>query len=164
MLQDVAVPDVAAGVSLKWNDDAGDHGGVGADGVLPAGLLGGGRLGETEEVEYALGLIFEGVKGAAVEDLEAHQVQVDGVRVVGEVDKLPYLDGVQDGLFSNRRVPRGVVEQHAHGALDRVHHLVEGEPAGADGGGFGDAFDFVQGGGDGWRGLSRRGRVCLEGS
>ena len=81
--------------------------------------------------QRALCLIVEGVEAAAVEDLEADQVEMDGVGVVGEVDELPDLGGVEDGLFGDGLVPGGVVEQHAHGALHVVHVLVEGEAAGA---------------------------------
>ena len=38
VLQDVAVPDVAAHVAFEAYDDASDHAGIGADRVLPAGL------------------------------------------------------------------------------------------------------------------------------
>jgi hypothetical protein len=36
VFEDVAKPDVAAGVSLAADDDAGDHGGIGADRILPS--------------------------------------------------------------------------------------------------------------------------------
>ncbi len=45
VFEDVAVPDVAAGLSLEWNDDARDHGGIGADGVFPSHLFRRGRTG-----------------------------------------------------------------------------------------------------------------------
>jgi hypothetical protein len=49
VFEDVAVPDVAAGVSGEEDDDAGEHGGVGADGVLPSGFARFGRDGGAEE-------------------------------------------------------------------------------------------------------------------
>ena len=143
VFEDMAVPDVAAGVSVEGDDDACDHGGVGAYRIFPSHFFGRGGLGGSEEVQRALGLIFKGVERAAVEDLEADQMQVDGVGVVGEVDELPYLRGVEDGLLGDGGVPWGVVEQHAHRVLEHVHALVEGESAGAGGGGLGDALDRV---------------------
>ena len=41
--------------------------------------------------------VGEDVELAAVEDLEAHQVEVHGVDVLGEIDELPDLGGVEAG-------------------------------------------------------------------
>ena len=98
----------------------------------------------------------EVVEGAAVEKLEADEVDVNGVGVLGEIEDLPDLGGVEGGFFGDGHVPGGVVEGHAHGILDPVHGLVEGEAASADGFAFGDAGDGAKGGGE--RGVIGRGR------
>ena len=94
---------------------------------------GSGGTGRTGEADHALGHVLEGVDGAAVKYLESDQVQVDGVRVLGEVDQFPDLRGVQYGLLGYGSHPGRVVEEHAHGLLHFVHVLIEGQAAGADG-------------------------------
>jgi hypothetical protein len=89
VLEEVAVPDVAAGVALEGNDDSGDLSGFAANGVLPAGFgrrwYGGGGV-----AELAFVLIEEDVEAAAVED------------------QLPDLGGVDDG-FSVTSICHGVL-------------------------------------------------------
>jgi len=142
------MPDVSSGIAVEGDDDARHHAGIGADGVLPAHFIRLGRPGGAGVTERAFRLEFEGIEAAAVENLEADQMQVNGVRVVGEVEELPYLRSVEDGLFGDGRVPRGVVEQHAHRALHVVHALVEGETASFNGTRFGEALDGMQRGRD----------------
>src|ERR1700677_4708209 len=83
VLQDVAVPDVAAGEAFEGDDDARDHAGVGAHSVLPAALRGGGGNCGPGETYRSLVLELEGVERPAVEYLKADQVQMDGVRILG---------------------------------------------------------------------------------
>src|SRR5271155_172055 len=74
MFEYVAVPDIAPGVAFERNDDAGDHRGVGADGVLPAHLVCVGRLDGAGVAQRALCLELKGVEASAIEDLEADQM------------------------------------------------------------------------------------------
>ena len=83
VLEDVAVVEVFAGVAYEGDDDAGDCAGWALDYILPAsfeGGRGGGGFGETEALVYD---VLGAVEGAAVEDLEAHEVEVHGVGVFG---------------------------------------------------------------------------------
>ena len=82
---------------------------------------------------------FEPIEAAAIEDLKTNQVQVDWVHVIGEVDELPDLGAIEVRFFGDRHVPRGFIEQHAHGFCDHILLLVEGEPAGLAGGGLDDS-------------------------
>jgi hypothetical protein len=78
VFEDVAVPDVAAGLSVEGNSDAGDHGGVGADGVFPSHLFRGGRLGfgaDSGTVESKVGCHYKGVYEDLFSRLCAGQVQ-----------------------------------------------------------------------------------------
>ena len=77
--------------------------------------LGSGGDGGGEEAELLCALVGEDVEDAAVEDLEAHQVEVHGVGVLGEIDELPDLGGVEAGLLGDGLVPVLAVEQHDHG-------------------------------------------------
>jgi hypothetical protein len=54
VLEEVAVPDVAAGVALEGNDDSGDLAGFAANGVLPAGFFGRRGYGGGGVAEFAL--------------------------------------------------------------------------------------------------------------
>jgi hypothetical protein len=51
--------------------------------------LGVGGFGRGGETQVFVGHVLEGVEGAAVEDLEAHQMNVHGVGVFSLVDELP---------------------------------------------------------------------------
>src|SRR6266508_360290 len=97
VLDDVAVPHVQAG-EVELGLDPGDLLRVGDDGVLVAGLpalrRSGRSLGRLERL--------------AVDDLELHLVDVDGVGVFGEVVELPDLGGSQRRVLGDRIVPAQV--------------------------------------------------------
>ena len=85
------------------------------------------------------------VEGAAVEDLEAHQVEVHGVGVFGEVDELPDFGGVELRKLGGGLVPVLAVDEHDHGAGRRLSwYSCRVMGAGGDGGGLGDASDGAQ--------------------
>ncbi len=126
-------------------DDAGDLARFSADGVFPSGFDGFGWKRRAGITELVFVLIEKDVEGAAVENLEADEMQVDGVGIFSEIHQLPDFGGVEDGFLGDGRVPRGLVEQHAHGLLHLVHLFVEGEAAGLDGLRFGRARDGVEG-------------------
>src|SRR5271156_3893528 len=89
VLEQMAMPDVTVGEALEARDDPCDHSGIGADGVLPAGFVRIGRRGGSEIADRSMLLIVEHVERAAVENLKANQMQMDGMRVLGEVDEVP---------------------------------------------------------------------------
>jgi len=108
MFADVAVVHVAAAVGGEADGDFGDLIGVDADGLLEAVFVVINGV-----VEFVVGVAFERdggsedevfdamagdlvADGAAGQDLERVEVDVDGVRVVGEIDQLPDLIPVQD--------------------------------------------------------------------
>jgi hypothetical protein len=80
MFQDVAVPDVAAGEALKGDKNACNHARVGADGVFPPALEGLGRLPGPGEAQRSLGLEVDAIEAAAIENLKADEVQMNGDR------------------------------------------------------------------------------------
>ena len=83
VLQDVAVVEVVTGVTGEADDDASDDAGGALDDIFPAELVGGGLLGRGGEAHLLMHEQLEGVEGAAVEDLEADEVEVHGVDVFG---------------------------------------------------------------------------------
>ncbi len=98
VFEDVAVVEVFAGVAFEVDDDAGDGAGRALDDVFPAEFVGLGWGGWGEEAQLLVHQILEDIEGAAVENLEAHQVEVHGMGVFGLVDELPDLGGVEAGL------------------------------------------------------------------
>ena len=66
----------------------------------------------------------------AVENLEAHRVQVNGVRVVGGIDEAPDLGAVEGGLFGDGIVPVATVQQKQDGLAGEAAVFVEREQAG----------------------------------
>src|ERR1700722_5982290 len=94
-------------------------------------------------------LIGKDVEDAAVENLEANEVQVHGVKILGQIDELPDFGGVKTRCFDDGFMPVLAVEQHEHRVADLVAVFVEGDRAGGYGGGFGDAVDGAEVGGNG---------------
>src|SRR5580658_2150332 len=78
VFQNVAVPDVASGVSFERSDDARNHSRIGAHRILPSRFASLGGRDAAGISKHVLVLISEGVKTAAVQDLETHQVQMNG--------------------------------------------------------------------------------------
>ena len=108
VFEDVAVPDVAAGVSVEGDDNAGDHGGVGADGVFPSHLFRRGRLGGSEEVQRALGLVLgTGSKGRRSRIWKRTKWRWMGWASSVRLTSSHISVVAEDGLFGDGRVPKG---------------------------------------------------------
>ena len=56
-------------------------------------------------------------------------MEMDRVSILGQIDDLPYLGGIEDRLLRNRHVPASVVQCHAHRLLNLVHRLVQRDTA-----------------------------------
>jgi len=72
--------------------------------IFPSGFIRIGRLRRSYEVKLTLGLEQPGYVRLVIEDLEAYQVEMNGMGVVGGVDQTPDLGGSQnrvlrDGIF-----------------------------------------------------------------
>jgi hypothetical protein len=108
MFEDVAVVHVAAAVGGEADGDFDDLIGVDADGVLEAAfVVVDGVAGFVVRVAFERdcggdGAVFDAVfgdlvaDGASREDLERVEVDVNGVRVAGEIDQLPDLIPAED--------------------------------------------------------------------
>lgn len=125
--------EVFAGVALEGHDDARHDAGGALHDVLPTLFVGGRRDGGGGGLKLFVHEEGGGVEGAAVEDLEAHQMEMHGVSVLSEVNKLPDLSGVELGFLRGGLMPALAVEQHDHRAGGFVLVLVEGDGAGLDG-------------------------------
>ncbi len=154
VFEDVAVVEVFAGVAFEANDDARYGACRALNGVFPTKFVGCWRLRRCNKAHFFGGHVLEGIESAAVEDLEAHEMNVHGVRVLGLVNQLPDLGGIEFGELGGGFVPVLVVDEHDHRILEAVLMLIEGDGAGGDGGGLGGALDGAQGPGegDGWAG------------
>ena len=60
-----------------------------------------------------------------VEYLETHQMQVDRMRVLGEVHQVPHLGTTQLYPFRHRLVPALAVEQHQHRRRDTIAVFIQ---------------------------------------
>ena len=80
----------------------------------PSSLGAGGWRG-CSKAHFFGGHVLECVEGAAVEDLEAHKMEVHGVRVFCLVDELPDLGGVEFWKLGGGLVPAFVVESMTMG-------------------------------------------------
>ena len=147
------MPDVAAGEAGEGHDDSRDHAGVGSDGILPAGLIRVGRLWRAQEVQLTLGLIEPGLVGLAVEDLEAHQVQMNGMGIVGGIDQGPDFGRAQHRLFRDRHTPMRSIQQQFYGIAGLVDIFVERKQTGLHGLRFGNF---------GYRPLEQTGSVLVS--
>ncbi len=108
VFEDVAVVHVAVAVGGEADGDLGDLMGVDADGVLKAafvvvdGVAGFVVRLASERDCGGDGAVFDAVfgdlvaDGASREDLERVEVDVNGVRVAGEIDQLPDLIPAED--------------------------------------------------------------------
>ncbi len=136
VLKDVAVVKVFSGEALELDDDAG-YGARGAlDGIFPAHLVGSGRL-RLSLKQHLLGLeVLEDIERAAIEDLEADEVQMHGVRCL------------QFGCLGDGLVPALAVDEHQHGALVVVLIVMKGQRTGCCGLRLGNTLDGAQGLGD----------------
>ncbi len=117
VFEDVAVVEVFAGVAFEADDDARYCTGRALNGVFPAKFIGFRRLCRCNKTHLFRGHVLEGVEGAAVEELEAHEVDVHGVRVFCLVDELPDFGGVEFWKLGGGFVPVLVVDEHDHGVL-----------------------------------------------
>ena len=81
------MPDVASGVALKFNDDAGDGEGVDTNRVLPPKLARRKRNCRIGEDDFAGELVDGNIERPAVEHLEADQVKLDGMGVIGQSER-----------------------------------------------------------------------------
>jgi hypothetical protein len=92
VLEDVAVPNIAARIAFEAGDNPRHHLRVGAHGVFPSGFTRIGRQGGSNVLELALHKIVQSIEGTAVENLKADQVEVDGMNIFSEVDQAPDFD------------------------------------------------------------------------
>src|SRR5581483_8393542 len=99
VLQQMAMPYIAPGLALETHGDARDHARIGAHGIFPAKFLRFGRYRRPGEHQLAMRVPCEQIERPAIDDLEAHQVQMDRMRITGEIDETPRLDSVLSRLF-----------------------------------------------------------------
>src|SRR6187402_1996831 len=140
----MAVPDVFAWLAVEARDDAGDHAGVAAHGVFPAGFVRGRWYRWAGELQFLAGVPREEVERTALQYLEAHKVQVDGMRVACHVDERPGFHRALPGFFADGIAPRLSIEQHRHRIAARIVLLAQCKHAVLHGGGWIDAVDRPQ--------------------
>ena len=92
-----------------------------------------GRDCVADEAELSRGLVGKGVKPSPVQNLKADQMEMDGMRVIRQVDERPDLGGIEHRSFRNWIVPVLAVKQHLHRFCDHIVDLAEREQAGLDG-------------------------------
>ena len=81
----MAVPHIASGKAIEGHNNPRHHSRMGLYRVFPAGLARIGRFRRSHKVQLTLGLEQPRLVGLTVEDLEADQVQMNGMRIVGGI-------------------------------------------------------------------------------
>src|SRR5277367_1576718 len=119
------MPDVAefvagfgwsSGGKIELRDDARDISSVGFDRVFPGGaLVGFGWHGDAGENHFSVLQVGLGVEWLAIEHLELHLMQVDGMYVAGGVGEGPDFHGSSFRVFGDGIVPVFLAEQSDHG-------------------------------------------------
>ncbi len=71
-----------------------------------------------------------------------------GVGIFREIDKLPYLRGVELWKLGDGVVPPLQINHHHHGPLNAVLGFIESDSAGPNGGGLGNALNRAESPGD----------------
>jgi hypothetical protein len=91
VLQNMAVPNVTTRIACKWDDDSRDHSWISSDRVLPAGLSRLRRYGTTSVADNLLTLICKRLKSAPIKNLKTHQVKMNRMCIVGDIQEVPDL-------------------------------------------------------------------------
>src|SRR5271166_5103146 len=78
VLEDVAMPHIPSCVSIKANDDARDHARLSANCIFPSHFIRIRRDGRSSELEFAPAQVVHDIEIAPVENLETHQMKMDG--------------------------------------------------------------------------------------
>ena len=94
MFQNVAMPDIAAGVALEPYNDSRDHSRMRLHGVFPTGFVRRWRHSCADVLDSSSLVVVLRLKGPAVEDLKSDQVEVNRMRVIRKVQQVPDLDGI----------------------------------------------------------------------
>ena len=152
------MPDVAAGIAVEADDDAGDHAGLGADGIFPSCFGRFGGYGLAGEFQLFFAEVGEGLETATVENLKFDEMKMDGMRIVRGIDQVPDFDGIEKRIFGDRHMPGRIVEQHLDRVLYQVVYFVEREHACFHCGRFGEFFYRPQDSGQGGTGFLRQRR------
>src|ERR1700754_432435 len=142
VLEVMAVPDVFAWLAVEARDDAGDHPGVAAHGVFPAGFVGGRWYRWPGELQFLAGVPREEIERTALQYLEAHKVQVDGMRVARHIDERPGFNRALLWLFADGIAPHLSIEQHRHRIATRIVLLAQCKHAVLHRRGWIDALDL----------------------
>jgi len=117
MLEDVAVPHIAAGETFKSNDDSRHHSWIGPDRIFPARLA---RLRSNRRprvFNFPICPIRRSLEAPAVENLKPDQMQVYRVGIVRQIDEISNLNCIEDGILRHRHVPVDIVQQHRYRPL-----------------------------------------------
>src|ERR1700735_1689980 len=83
MLQQMTVPDVASGISLEWNNDPRDRARRSAYCVLHSGFIRIRRKSRARVANSLFQQILVDIQRAPVQDLKPHQMEMNGMGVVG---------------------------------------------------------------------------------
>src|SRR4051812_29571616 len=101
----MAVPHVAPHISFEPHDNAGHHAGVRSHRVFPAGFSSTGwnrvcRVAQPFRVEIA-----EQVEWPAIQYLKTHQMEMDWMGIVRQIDQTPDLNRVENRLLGHWIMP-----------------------------------------------------------
>ena len=119
------MPDVASDKTFEADNNSCDHSGIGSHRVFPARLVRVGRHRRTRVLQDASVFIEKGFETAPVENLESHQMKMDRVGVVRQVNQVPDFHRVQGRILRNRHIPMSAIEQHRDRVLSPVIYFDE---------------------------------------
>lgn len=106
------MPDIPACKSFEFYDDSGNHPWMCPHGVFPATFVriwgnGGGSVDEFVFVQ-----VGEEIERAPIQDLKSHQMEMNWMGVVREIDEVPDLDRIESRRLGYGFVPELTVQQH----------------------------------------------------
>src|SRR5579884_2404241 len=96
-----AVPNVFPRHSIKSSDDSRDLSRRTKNRVFPACFTGNRQQRTIRVHKLAVGFVFLGVEGAAIEQLKMHGVQVNRMSINGGVHELPNFGSSNFGIFGD---------------------------------------------------------------
>src|SRR5208282_6114962 len=112
MLQDVAMPYVAAGEPLEAHDYPDHYPGRYTDRILPSAQIRLRPFRRSGKLQHFALLVDGNIKWPAIEDLKPDQMDVNRMSILSQVDQATHLGRIDHRILGGRCVTEDAVKQH----------------------------------------------------